>query len=176
LLTTAPIVIKILLTSEFLPIVNYIDWAILGILIQGIVWSLGVIVIAKGDLLLKLYTEIVGQVFLLAVNLLCYHFLGLKGLGMAVLISNAFSLVLIASVSFYRYNFRFSFGFLKLSIVLGIGCVIASGGSIYFGAPNAYLSGAFAFLLVGIFSYHQLNKRLNFKTGFVQLLKNFKRK
>jgi O-antigen/teichoic acid export membrane protein len=173
LITTAPIVIRVLLTPEFLPIVEYIGWAILGIFVQGIVWSLGVVIIAKGDFRLKLYTEIVSHLFLLAANMVGFYFWGLRGLGIALLVGNLFDLLLVGLVARLKYKFSFTGDFSKLSSIVAIACTLASAGSLYFGYPTAYLTGGICFCFVSAFSYYQLNKRLDFSGAIRQLRNKF---
>jgi O-antigen/teichoic acid export membrane protein len=162
LLAIAPLLINLLLTNEFLPVLEYMNWAILGIFLQGIVWSLGVIIMAKGDIHVKLYAEVSGQLFLLLVNIVGYIYLGLKGLGIALLISQIFNLILALAIARYRYNFMFNWPFVRLSVTLGLCCLIVFASATYLGYPSTYIVGGVTFMMAGIFCFYQLHLRVDF--------------
>lgn len=169
LVVTAPWVIRVLLTAEFLPAFAYIKWAVLGLFLQGIIWSLGVIIVAKGDLKTKLIVEVTGKLVMLLMHVIGYMYGGLQGLGMAFLASNVFSLILISLISHYKYDFRFSADFIILSLILLFTVLVAFTGVSFFELVPGLIMGFVAFVGVCSYSYYQLNKRLNFSRAFVEL-------
>ena len=161
LLIAAPLIIEVLLTKEFLPVLEYIHWSVLGIFLQAIAWALGVIVVAKGDMRLKLVTEIIGKAVVLSMNIVGYMYGGIKGLGIAFLLSNMINLLLIGGVSYVKYSFRFSAGFFTLAVILLSTCVLAFIAVSYFNLVPSLIIGGIALLISGFYSYNQLNKRLD---------------
>lgn len=175
-ITTAPLILRVLLTSEFLPVISYFNWAVPGIFLQGIIWALGVIIVAKGDMKLKFYSEITGQAVQLVATIAGYAYWGLQGLGIGLFASNVFGFVMMAMIARSRYKFSLSWDFVKLSFFLATCCVAACVGSFYLGFPNAYFTGAFVFCLVTVFSYYHLNKRLQYGNIIKLITDKFARK
>ena len=81
-----PFIIKILYSEEFLVISDFITWAILGILFKTLSWSIGYVILAKGDNKLFIKTGLFFNALLLVMNILGYYFYGLEGLGISFLV------------------------------------------------------------------------------------------
>ena len=79
----------------FLVITNFVSVLILSIFLQGQVWALGVIIIAKGDIKTKLITEILGAIVFLACSLILYKWLGLIGAALGFLFSRIFNMIMM---------------------------------------------------------------------------------
>jgi O-antigen/teichoic acid export membrane protein len=169
LVLTAPWVIKLLLTSEFLPTLDYIYWAVIGLFFQAIVWALGFIIVAKGDLKVKLITEIFGHTVRLVTGIIGYAYGGIEGLGIAFLISNMVGLVLNILISHFKYAFHFSSDFLVMSVILIFACFLALSSIKFIDQTLSFTTGAIAFIAVSSYSYYQLNKRLDFAGALKKL-------
>ena len=163
LISTTPILIRILLSKEFLTAQDFIFWAVLSIPLKGLVWVLGFIVLAKGDNNLFLMVEVASNLLLLGFNLWFYKIYGIDGLGISMLISYSIFIVMMLTILKQKYEFRFGSEvfvlLLKGMISLSL-CLI----SIYWlGYPNAYFAEAIIVLITISYCVFELNKRMNLK-------------
>ena len=170
LLSTAPLVIHILYTKEFLPVVIFIEWVVLGVMFRALGWCLGFIFLAKGDSILYLWKELLSNVIILASNLLGYYMGGLEGLGISFALSNLFIYIMVQWLCHWKYNFHFNAGFRKIFIFHFLLCVTAFLITYLFGFPWAYLSGAVLFLIVGWHTWKTLDKQMSLKQLIKQKL------
>ena len=80
-LAFTPIIITILYSNEFSPIVAMVSWGILGMIFKAVSWSMGYMIIAKGDSKVFIKTAIGFNAILLVFNGLGYYYGGLEGIG-----------------------------------------------------------------------------------------------
>ncbi len=98
-------IIKLLYASQFAVVTDYAGWAMPGVLFKAISWSLGFILLAKGEGRLFLITELISDVTSLAINVLLYHYWGLEGLGLAFTINFAIYTTYMWIICKRRYVF-----------------------------------------------------------------------
>lgn len=111
LILTAPIVIRLLLTSEFLPITSLMRWMGLGVLFRALMVPMGYITFAKGNRKLFFWFEgIFCNMLTLAFSCIFFHFFGLIGLGYALVADNLSCIGLYYLVNRRLYNYHFSKG------------------------------------------------------------------
>lgn len=111
LILTAPVVIRILLTSEFLPTTPLMRWMGLGILLRAMMVPMGYISFAKGNKKLFFWLEGVAcNLITLILSCVFFHFFGLAGLGYALVADNALCLMIYYVVNRNLYGYRFSRG------------------------------------------------------------------
>ncbi len=162
-LALAPHVIRLLYSKEFLPIVPLVCWGILGMIIKAVSWSMGYVLIAKGDSKMFVKTSIGFNTLFLIINLLGYHFYGLEGLGVTFAINYVIHFVGLKIITANWYNLHFDKEFYSLFAVCIFICVAAfvSLKLDYFWAK--YLLFPILIVISFWFSFVQLNKRLHFK-------------
>lgn len=171
LITTTPVLIRILLSKEFMASQSYIQFAVLAIPLKGLVWTLGYVVLAKGDNKLFIIIEVIANLIVLCFNLLFYHLYGLSGLGISLslsyLISTTFMLIILKK----KYQFTFYPEVFKL-IVISLSSLFFCLLSIAF-LTTPYLYIAHIIIVVVTVSYFivQLNKRIN----ILAIIKKFKK-
>ena len=68
-LAFAPLIIVILYSNEFSPIVAMVTWGILGMIFKAVSWSMGYMIIAKGDSKVFIKTAIGFNAILLLINI-----------------------------------------------------------------------------------------------------------
>lgn len=161
LLATAPFLIRIILSAEFLPVIYFLTWAVLGLLLKGVVWVMGFVLIAKGDNKLFLSTETFGSIYTLGLNVLFYHFYGLTGLGISLFLSYLISIIVMSIVLKLKYDFQFAKNFMGMVILFFILLIAALWGILQLGFPHAYFTGALITILSIGFAIHGLNRRLD---------------
>ncbi|MDE6576606.1 MAG: O-antigen translocase [Muribaculaceae bacterium] len=154
LILSAPLAIRILLTTDFLPIVELMRWMGLGILIRALSMPMAYISFAKGNKKLFFWMEGVGcNILTLVLSCGFFYYFGLMGLGYALVADNALCLIIYYFINHNLYEYRFtpnSLLFILLSIIFGILSFVSS---FIPTASLAYLSMSLSFiisLLLGI--------------------------
>jgi len=175
LISTTPILIRVLLSKEFLAAKDFIFWSVLAIPLKGLVWVVGFVILAKGDNKLFLTVEIIANLIVLAFNLFFYKYYGLDGLGISMLISYSLSIVFMLYILKSKYSFQFSrvvFGLLFKTIFALSLCLISIK---WLGYPYAYIPEALIVVITVGYSLRELNKRMNLKEIWTNLKSKIKR-
>lgn len=130
LILSSPLVIEILLTSQFTPILELMRWLGLGVLVKAMMIPLGYIAFAKDNKKLFFWME---GIFLnlLTLGLSCFFYwqFGLIGLGYSLVIDCAVCFVVYYYINHSLYNYSLSREAVKqilLAILLGSCCFGAS--------------------------------------------------
>lgn len=109
LILTSPLVIRILLTREYLPIMPLMRWMGLGVLLKALMYPMAYISFAKGNKKLFFWLE---GVFCNCLTLLLsctgFYFFGLIGLGYALVADNFICIIVYYCVNRRLYGYRFS--------------------------------------------------------------------
>lgn len=107
LIMTSPILIRLLLAPEFLPVTGLMRWMGLGITIRALMMPLGYISFAKGNKKLFFWMEGIGcNMLTLILSCTSFHLFGLNGLGYALVADNAICLLVYYIINRRLYNFR----------------------------------------------------------------------
>ncbi|MGV3696162.1 O-antigen translocase [Flavobacterium sp.] len=171
-LVFAPTVIRLLYSKEFLPIVPLVCWGILGMLIKAVSWSMGYILIAKGDSRVFVKTSIGFNSLFLVINILGYYFYGLEGLGVTFLINYLIHFFVLKMIVAKKYDFSFDAEFYRLFFYCLAICTAAFL-STYISLKLAKYAIMFGLILIsGLFSLSELNKRINLKDFISGRIKN----
>ena len=163
LISTTPILIRILLSKQFLSAQDFIIWSVLAIPLKGLVWVTGFVVLAKGHNKLFLTIEVVANLILLGFNILFYSLYGIDGLGISLAVSYSIFIVIMAIVLKTKYEYRFSKEVVSLSIVSLTSLSLCILSIKVLGYPNAYFAEIVIVMLTLSYSLFQLNKRVNLK-------------
>ena len=89
-------------------------FGIVGTLFKAVSWSMGFIIIAKGDSRLYLKTEIFSNIIMLLLITLGYHYYGLVGIGLSFAMYYALYMVLVKIIVTKKYQFQYSPRFSRL--------------------------------------------------------------
>ena len=98
-------IIPLLYKSDFMTVAAYTTWAMPGVVFKAISWSLGFILLAKGEGKLFLITELISDVTSIIINILLYLNLGLEGLGIAYTLNFIIYTSYMWIISRKRYGF-----------------------------------------------------------------------
>ncbi len=172
-LAMSPLVIIILYSKEFSPIISMVNWGILGMVFKAVSFSMGYIIIAKGDSKLFMKTSIGFNSLLLLANIAGYYYGGLEGLGISFLIYYIVHYIGIRIITKLRYDFYFIKGFYKIFIFSLFLCIAAFLVTFVENEWLKYSLLTIISLISLVFSYMQLDKKLDIKE---LLSKFFKRK
>ena len=173
-LACAPFIIVILYSHEFSPIVAMVTWGILGMIFKAVSWSMGYMIIAKGDSKVFIKTAIGFNTILLSINIIGYHFGGLEGVGISFFIYYIIHFIAIRTITYYRYDFYFEKGFYKIFTFTVIMCFLAF--SITF-IPSSILKNSLMIGLIVVscwYSYKELDKKIGVKDYLAGIFKRKK--
>ncbi|WP_416867068.1 MAG: O-antigen translocase [Imperialibacter sp.] len=176
MITTAPIFIEILLSAQFLSVIPYLLWAVLGVFLKAPVWAIGYIFIASGNNRLFLLTEVSAVLIRLGLNLALFNYFGIEGLGIALGVSYLISFCVLLAVINRVYGFYFSSSQWKLIFQLFILILGTTLFAKYLAYPWAYLSGAFFFFIVSVFSLRKLNQLMDVVAAIRDLTARFRKR
>ena len=111
------LIILILYTKEFLPALEMIQYAVLGMFFRAISWSMGYLLLAKGDSKIFFWSELISTIYIFSLNILGYKFLGLKGIGIAFVAIYFLHAIQIYFTTKLFYNYSFDKNLLKVFLI-----------------------------------------------------------
>lgn len=174
-LTFISLITQIIYTPKFNAIIPMVCFGILGMLFRAVSWSMGFILIAKGDSQMFVRTAIGFNILFLIMNVSGYYFYGLEGLGFSFCLYFLFHFLGLKIITKKRYNFYFSREFYQSYFICFIICAIAFLLR-YIENPILKYSLMTVMILISCgFSLHQINKKMNLSeifTSFVRRKKN----
>ncbi len=161
LLITAPLVIRILLTTQYLGITELMRWMAIGVMFKALSFPMGYIAFAKDNKRLFFILEgVMGNLL----NFVCacgfYYFFGLIGLGYAIVVDNAICLMIYYFVNRHYYDYKFNSG-----VLTGYGTAILIVGATFALSfiSNPWVGYPLMSVILGVsiaFSWINLKKRL----------------
>lgn len=170
-LLLAPWIIRILYSGAFLPVLDMIKWGIMGMLFKAVSWSMGYILIAKGDSRLFIKTSIFFNSIFLVINIAGYHFYGLEGLGISFLVNHIIHFLVLKNITLRCYRFYFDSGFYKIfsaCLLLFLITFLLS----YWPEPIVrFVSMAVVFAAASGYSLYEINKKINIRQAYGKLLR-----
>ena len=163
-LTSLPIIIPLLLKKEFLAIMPFAQWMVIGMLLKAASWPMSYITLAKGDTKFYFFLEgILNNGFQLIAFVVCYYYFGLEGIGIAFFIIYILYFALIIYVGNKRYQVYYSKTFYKMLAFQLLLCTIAFLFVYFFKYPTGFISGGILLIISSLYSYKELNKRIDIK-------------
>lgn len=168
-LSFLPFIIQLLYSKAFLVIVGFMSWAILGMLFKTLSWSMGYVILAKGDSRLFIKTSLFFNALMLTLNILGYYFYGLEGLGISFLIYYICHCVGVKIITSKFYKLELHPELISIFIVL-LSLSVATFSATYLDdLIYKYILCLVLIIISVVYSYYQLNKRVNFQA----ILKRF---
>ena len=170
------LMILILYSSQFYPMIEMIYWGGLGMLFKVPNWCFGCFLIPKRESKAYFCFSILSALFYLGMNMLLYSVWGIKGLGISFLLSHIFD----ASVSYWYINRKYQINYKVRTILelLGMGAVIVA--VIIFQSSQLvtwviYTLDFCVCMLAGLYSYNRLNSLMDL-TSFIKSKLNGRKK
>ena len=170
----APLLIQALYTKEFLGVLLILKAALLAVIIKTIIWPLGFIILAKGENKLYFKQELIGDFLNITLTIILYHFLGLIGIGIATLINYTFYGFYVFRIVNKKFNFALRNNTLKIVLVSFIIGLSSSSITFLIDYPQAYYPLGIIFIASIIFSYKELDKRINLFSYYLKIKNKFK--
>ena len=162
-LTLIPIVVKVMYTAKFDLIIPMVCFGILGMLFRAVSWSMGFILIAKGDSKIFIRTALGFNLLSLVMNFLGYHFYGLEGLGISFCLYFLIHFIGLKVITKNRYDFYFDKDFYQIYFICFLICAITFLFR-YIEIPILKYSLMTMMIIISlIFSLYQMNNKMNLK-------------
>lgn len=166
----APIAIQILYSKEFLLITVFVTWGMFGTLFKTVSWSMGYVILAKGDSKLFIKTAVLFNSIFVSLLMLGYYFYGLFGVGIAFFCYNLLHLIIVKLITFYKYDLYFNKNFNWLFLICLLLCSVTFGLS-YLTIPLLKYSLMLIMVIISCaFSIYELNKKINIRALVQQFL------
>jgi PST family polysaccharide transporter len=157
-LTFAPLAMHLLYSAQFTSGVDLLRWVCLGMALRVITWPMGYIIIARGETLLFLFTELAWTLVNVGLSWLCVQSLGLNGAGMAFFGSYVFHAAIIYPIVRGLTGFSVSRANVSIALLFVGSIALVFGG--FYTLPPAVATGmgAAVTLLSAIYSIRVLVK------------------
>lgn len=175
-LFSLPILIHLLYTKEFLSIIPYTQWLILGMLSKAPSWTMNFIALAKGDSKFYFWFEsILVNTITLITCIAGYFYWGLEGLGIVFVANNLLYFIAMIFICRKRYSVNFSDIFIKIFIIQQMLCIIAFLFAFFFNNCTnnyiGYISTGILLIISSWYSYKGLNERMDIKEFFLSKIR-----
>lgn len=102
----SPLVIEILYSSEFMPVLPFVVLAAAGTLVKAFAWCMSTVMMARGDGKIFLYTELISGVVNISLSIAGFHIGGFAGLGVAYVLWFGIYAAMVWYVYRIRYGMR----------------------------------------------------------------------
>ena len=149
LIVFLPILIPLLFSSQFLPIVGMAQVSALAMYLKVMTLPVAYITLARGYSLSYLFLETSYFVVLVLLIIFCYSNWGLYGTGIAITLAHLFEYLLVNGYAYKKYGYRFSatvYGYAIVQVALGLIAFVltlTTVGSLYWGAGLLVVSVSF---------------------------------
>lgn len=156
-----PVLIRLLYSATFMDSVLYVNWAMLGNVFKIGSWTMGYVLIAKGESRIFTCTAVFFNSVYLLLHIVGYNYWGIEGVGIAFLVYYVIHFVGIYIICYRLFGIGYYKCFWMLFlVVLALAIVAFCMQSV----ENAWIKYTSAALLLSIslyISYDQINKRIN---------------
>lgn len=174
-LTFVPFIVKVLYSSKFLVIISMVCFGIIGMLFRAVSFSMGYILIAKGDSAMFTKTAIGFNVLSFVLNVAGYYFYGLEGLGISFLVYSIFHFFALKVITKKSYNFYLD---KKIRITFSI-CFLLCIASFFvryieLTILRSLLMGLLCIIAIAYFLY-EINREINLKEIVIAVFRNNKK-
>lgn len=166
------IVIVILYTKEFLPALEMIQYAVLGMFFRAISWSMGYLLLAKGDSKIFFISELVSTAYVFSLNIFGYKFFGLKGIGIAFVAIYFLHALQIFFTTKLVYKFSFDKNLLRVFFIGTLLIVVQFFIVTEIKNSYKYFFGSIICLIGFFISFKALNDKIGISTFLKNKIRN----
>jgi len=167
-----PVLIPLLFTSEFLPVVGMAQVAVFSMYIKSVSLPISYMTLARGDSLAYFLLEGAYDIVLVLLFLLGYRYWGLFGTGIALSLSYVLDIIMVYTYAKVRYRFRFSSQVLQycaIQLPLGITVYMVT---LTDSAWTYWLMGSLLCFVSLAFSVHVLHQKTSLWNALGTKFKN----
>lgn len=164
LITLAPLIIRIILTSEFDSITFLLRAMSVSLISRAVCFPIDYICIARGDntyyfLMEGIWTNI-KTITLVTVG---YILGGLDGIGIALLIGTVIDILISILCTLWRYGITYSASYYRLGGILSLSLLACMAASFIHSTLIAYSTMAAITIITTLFVYHKIDQRINIR-------------
>lgn len=163
-------IVVLLYSNKFLPINEMIQWAAFGMIFKAASWSNAFLFLAKGRSKLFLANELIGGTITLICNVLGYYLGGLTGMGIGFLFGYFIYMIQVYFVTRHYFEFSFEKQFMVIMTIQLFLAVIAFSIVLFLPKPLSYLVAIPIIILSSIYSYKELDKRIDIKQILLKVI------
>lgn len=156
-----PFLIVLLYSKEFYPIVDFIRIGIYGILITIISNQVDLILIAKNKTKIFTIIAFIYRILELVLNILFFKLYGIAGIGISMLLTGIFHMLIMTFVVRKLYSIKFEKLFIRTSFFILIFIFITSLLSTLDNEVLKYSTGGIMFVFACVYSIYFSKKHLN---------------
>ncbi len=127
LMLCLPIVIPLLFSRQFLPVISMTQVAILAMYFRSMNLPIAYITLAKGDSRSYLYMELIYDAMLVIAVVVGYYNWGLEGTGVALVVACMIECVCLVTYCRWQYDFELSYrllAFLACQLGVAVACLV----------------------------------------------------
>ena len=169
-------IVILLYSSKFIEVNGMIHMAALGMLFKAVSWSIAYILLAKGASKLFFWNELTANLYLLIFNILGYKFFGLQGLGISFFAGYLVYFIQVFIIARKKYSFNLDKEFYRIFSVqfsAGLLCFLSEK---FLDSPYNYIIGSVLIVLSSLYSFRELDKRMDLKTAMTGMIEKFRQK
>lgn len=159
----APLIVKILYSSEFTPITTFMQLAMLGIVFQALSWSISYQFMAKADMKIFAINETIKNIISLILSITGYSIGGLDGLGVAFTVSYVLYFFQVLFVAKYRYDFYFRRKSLLLFVINYLFLLVVFCSVFFINSDYKYIVTLLLLVVSSFYTFKELNERMNIR-------------
>lgn len=158
-----PYIVTLLYSSQFIPTIPYISYAVFGIIFKSVSWACGFVLFAMGKNKLFLFTAFFFNIIFLFNNVLGYKLNGLMGLGISYAVNYLIHFIFLVYIikRIIPYKLTYNVVCLLICVILFSIC----GSVVYNFVSNNELRMILSCILVAMSSVYvfiELDKRIKF--------------
>ncbi|MEG1904620.1 MAG: O-antigen translocase [Bacteroidales bacterium] len=153
-------VVIIFYSSKFLTICPMLYWAVGGMLFKGMAWSLSYSLLAKNEVRLFFWNEVITILYGFGLNVAGYHIYGLTGLGVASCITHLLYFIQLRYITFKYFKLSYLGGVLPMFICLQAFVVLTMLCKVLLAEWLGYVLGIVLLSIATLYVYRQLDRRV----------------
>lgn len=165
-LTFIPLIITILLSKSFLPVVNFAVWTVLGTLVRVPASVFSYMLLAKKDMKLYLKIEMTLFILFLFSNMIAYYYLSLEGLGISYFFNYFIYSLIYTFIVREKYELSITRPLVVIFTVSAFFLILSFVLSRFISTGNMYIVGSFIFIFSILYSLRELKMRIDLKSFF----------
>ena len=154
-------VIIVLYNDKFLPIENMLYWGMAATLIKAMGWSLAYTILAKAKPIYFFLNELVAMCYSFPLAILGYKYYGMTGIGIALLIGYAIYLIQEIIITKRLFDTEIQWPLWRLFLILNVPILIVFFIRFVPSSLFGYGVGSIVLIVTTLFSYKELNKRMD---------------
>ncbi|MGL4993324.1 MAG: oligosaccharide flippase family protein [Bacteroidales bacterium] len=153
-------IILILLSSDFLPIVPFAVWSLLGVVVKVLSWSIGFVMLAKGLSKLFWISELFSAMLFLGGNILGYSILGLEGIAISYVVVYILYLIFLLIYMGSNYGVRVNRDTTSIFFIVSIFVSAMIGLTLNLQGTVRYIASLPIVIAALVYSWRELDRRV----------------